>query len=115
MEPHLYFILLAVIFLLFIISLFHKSNLRKLPPGPVGFPIVGSLPQLGSKVHESRMQSPPSRTPSSPSRGFQVTKYGATAVVLAPSMCSHVAASTLTSISGTRRYSNSSAILRKGI
>jgi flavonoid 3',5'-hydroxylase len=35
----------------FIISLLFKKNLKKLPPGPKGFPVVGALPLMGSMPH----------------------------------------------------------------
>jgi flavonoid 3',5'-hydroxylase len=35
----------------FIISFLFKKNLKKLPPGPKGFPVVGALPLMGSMPH----------------------------------------------------------------
>ncbi|KAK4800548.1 hypothetical protein SAY86_021035 [Trapa natans] len=52
MELQSYFIFLALIFLV-TRWLFHRSKHQRLPPGPAGFPIIGSLPHLGPKVHVS--------------------------------------------------------------
>ncbi|CAJ2639452.1 unnamed protein product [Trifolium pratense] len=35
----------------FIISFLFKKNLKKLPPGPKGYPIVGALPLMGTMPH----------------------------------------------------------------
>ncbi|KAK4802528.1 hypothetical protein SAY86_000731 [Trapa natans] len=46
----------SAIFLFFLSLFLLKPNRQRLPPGPIGFPILGSIPQLGSKVHQSLAQ-----------------------------------------------------------
>ncbi|PKI49976.1 hypothetical protein CRG98_029650, partial [Punica granatum] len=50
MEPIYYLIPLSIFLLFLTKSFFHRS---KLPPGPSGFPILGSLLNLGARPHES--------------------------------------------------------------
>lgn len=52
METHC--LILLSIFLLFLVkSIFQRYKTRNLPPGPTGLPILGSLPHLGARPHES--------------------------------------------------------------
>ncbi|XP_009777846.2 geraniol 8-hydroxylase-like [Nicotiana tabacum] len=53
MELHTILLLCISLFCWFFFKTYLHSKSRKLPPGPTGFPIIGSLLELGSKPHHS--------------------------------------------------------------
>ncbi|KMZ57977.1 hypothetical protein ZOSMA_7G00060 [Zostera marina] len=56
MEIYTVFLLVTTLLSILLVHLFFSTNsrsLRNLPPGPKGWPILGNLPQLGDKPHQT--------------------------------------------------------------